>query len=228
MAEARGETQVTANHTSEIRGWLLGFLATLAVLSVGCNVFLGWKVYGTKVRAYVGSFSSPAAVSLADHIRWSGSRGATVIMYSDFQCPFCQKLYGSLATAHDKQPFTLIYRHFPLPGHPNAEQFAEASECAADQGKFWEFADAIYAANPQPKDADGLSKMAATLGIDVGRFAKCIGSPAVVARVALGRAEGEHLGIFGTPTYFVDGQRYQGAGTEEHLSALLASAGAQK
>ncbi|HEV2110851.1 MAG TPA: DsbA family protein [Gammaproteobacteria bacterium] len=217
---------MTADQTSEIRGWLLGFLATLAFLSVGLNLYLGWKVYGSKVLAFVGSFSSPAPVTSADHVRWPGGAGTTVIIYSDFQCPFCRRLYGSLAAAHDKQPFMLVYRHFPLPGHPNAEQFAEASECAADQGKFWEFADALYAADPQPKDAEGLSKMAASLGMDASSFAKCIGSPAAAAKVAHSRAEGEHLGIIGTPTYFVNGRRYQGAGTEEQLRALLSSAGA--
>jgi len=86
-------------------------------------------------------------VSTQDHITGTANASITIIEYSDFQCPFCKRFYPTTQQVlKDYQgKVRLVYRHFPLTQiHPYAQAMAEASECAAEQGKFWEYVDALF------------------------------------------------------------------------------------
>lgn len=137
----------------------------------------------------------------------------TVVEYSDFQCPFCAK--GTIVIkeleSYYGQDIRLEYRHFPLMQiHEKAEKAAEASECAVDQGKFWEYHDKLFA-NQNALDTVSLKKYARELGLDGAKFDACLDSgekkPIVISELRLG----EKLGITGTPTFFVNGQMVIGA-----------------
>lgn len=89
-------------------------------------------------------------LSAEDHVLGVDTAPVTIIEYSDFQCPFCRSFfdqtYGLLKKEYiDTGVARLVYRHFPLAFHPAAQKSAEASECAGQQGKFWEMHDAIFA-----------------------------------------------------------------------------------
>jgi len=109
-----------------------------------------------------------------DNIR--GDKGAliSVIEYGDFECPFCGRHHGTMKQlVEEVDDVNWVYRHYPLPFHTNAQKAAEASECAADQGKFWEFADKIFEGGA---GGDSLTSYATDLGLNASDFSDCLSS----------------------------------------------------
>jgi len=150
------------------------------------------------------------AVLPTDHILGNVNAPITLIEFSDFQCPYCQRFAPTvkqiMKTYGDK--IRLIYRHYPLPFHTNAQIAAEASECAADQGKFWEYHDILFE-NSQGDgtglNAADLTKYAADLKLDVKKFNDCLASGKFKSKVSADLASGQVAGIQGTPgTVLID------------------------
>jgi protein-disulfide isomerase len=216
---------MAVNLKENLRLGLLGFFVSLAGLSLLLNGFLLYKLYRPKVTDYVSRFTKPAAVSSADDVRGDLHSKITLIEYSDFQCPFCQKLYGSLTGLEEQYHFRWVYREYPLAVHPYAETLAEAAECAGRQGKFWEFADKLYASDPPKPSFQGLTSEAQTLGLNSKAFQDCLQNRQMRADVLRQKEEGDSLWITGTPTFFVNGKRYVGALPPDQLQALLTSRG---
>lgn len=135
-----------------------------------------------------------------------------VIEFSDFQCPFCQRANPTveqvLSTYGDRIRF--VYRHYPLPSHPNARPAAEASQCAAEQGKFWPYHDKLFANPSKLGDAD-LKQQAAELGMDAAKFNACVDSHKYAAQIAADMKDGEAAGVNGTPAFFINGRLISGA-----------------
>jgi protein-disulfide isomerase len=135
-----------------------------------------------------------------------------VIEFSDFQCPYCQRANPTvtqvLKTYGDRIRF--VYRHFPLGNHPNAKPAAEASQCAAEQGKFWEYHDALFANPSKLADAD-LKQRAAELGLDAGKFNACVDTHKYKTHVEADMKAGEEAGVNGTPAFFINGRMISGA-----------------
>ncbi len=135
----------------------------------------------------------------------------TLIEFADYECPYCQKVAPDLkklqAEFGNKVSFT--FRDFPLPMHARAEKAAEAARCAGDQGKFWEFHDAIF--QSKELDFDQLKVHAQSLKLDTARFDKCLDSGDEAAAVGQDRKEGIRLGLTGTPSFFINGHFLSGA-----------------
>jgi len=148
-----------------------------------------------------------------DHVR--GERGAPLelVMFGDFQCPFCLGAQSVLRRVRERLGERLLFgfRHLPIPErHPLAPLAAEASEAAAAQGRFWEYHDALFAI--QPKLSRGtMLEAAGELGLDVGRMEAEIDAGAHRDRIARDLASAEASGATGTPTFFVNGERFFGA-----------------
>jgi protein-disulfide isomerase len=153
-----------------------------------------------------------------------GPAGAPIeiIEFSDFQCPFCQRANPTvdqvMKTYGDRVRF--VYRHFPLGNHPNARPAAEASQCAAEQGKFWEYHDRLFANPSKLGDAD-LKQHAAALGLDAGKFNACVDSHKYKAQVDADLEAGEEAGVSGTPAFFVNGRMLSGAQPFESFKRLI-------
>src|SRR6058998_3382945 len=98
-----------------------------------------------------------------------------LIEFSDFQCPYCQRAHPTVKQVLDSYGgrIRLVYRHYPLPNHPNARPAAEAAQCANEQGKFWQYHDRLFGDPGKLSDAD-LKKTASDLGLDSARFNKCV------------------------------------------------------
>lgn len=149
-----------------------------------------------------------------DHIRGAKNAKVTLIEYSDFQCPYCARHVSTLEQALKDYPndVRLIYRHFPLSFHPEAQKAAEATECASQQGKFWEMHDEIFKANiAQTMSINKWKEVAATLKLDTAKFNKCLDSGETAAAIAQQTAEGGAAGVQGTPGTFVNGILVEGA-----------------
>lgn len=159
-----------------------------------------------------------------DHIRGNKSAKVTLIEYSDFECPFCVRHVASLEQALKDYPndVRLVYRHFPLSFHPEAQKAAEASECAGQQGKFWEMHDEIFKANTAGlMSVAKWKEIAKTLKLDSGKFDKCLDSGETAATIAQQLQEGSTAGVGGTPGTFVNGQLVEGAVPYATLKSII-------
>ncbi len=154
-----------------------------------------------------------------DHVRGDIKKAKVVLVeYSDFQCPYCAKHDPTMQQIVKDygDDVAWVYRHFPLSFHPNAEPVALASECASEQGKFWEFSDAMYADQSQisgdaATSTTFVNKIASDLKLDTKKFADCVSSAKYQSVVDAGAASGRTAGVSGTPATFVNGTLVSGA-----------------
>lgn len=148
-----------------------------------------------------------------DHVRGDREAPLELVMFGDFQCPFCLGAQSVLRRVRERLGDRLLFgfRHLPIPErHPLAPLAAEASEAAAAQGHFWEFHDALYAAQPK-LSRETILEVGADLGLDVERVTAEIDAGAHRDRIARDVASAEASGATGTPTFFVNGKRHFGA-----------------
>jgi len=145
-----------------------------------------------------------------------------IVEFSDFQCPFCLRADPTvrqvLSTYGDRIRF--VYRHFPLPNHPNARPAAEAAACAADQDKFWAYHDKLFADPGHLADAD-LKQSAASLGLDASKFTACVDGHKTKDKVDADIAAGREAGVDGTPAFFINGRMLSGAQPYDVFKRLI-------
>lgn len=147
---------------------------------------------------------------------------AVIVEFSDFQCPYCAR---AVPTIHEIQEaygddVEIIFKHFPIPSHSNAQKAAEATECARDQGKFWELHDILYE-NQRTLDTISLKKYAAEIGLDKTTFNTCLDNGEKTALVKSNFDEGKAKGVTGTPTFFVNGEKVVGAQPFSNFKRLI-------
>ncbi len=144
----------------------------------------------------------------------SGSADAalTIIEYSDFQCPYCARAEPTVKKIKETygNAVSIEYRQFPLDFHENARAAAEASECAREQGKFWEYHDVLFA-NQASLSVANYKEWAADMGLDTAQFNSCLDSGKYAGVVNEDIQAGVRAGVSGTPTFFVNGQKIVGA-----------------
>ncbi len=217
----------------------LGLIAGIAVMSTVALVFiLNFLMSGKSFGALAQNTNQPAANAPAanqplvddtvqppvgdpapvdparDHIWGKDDAKVTIIEYSDFECPFCSRHYETMKQIKAAYPndVKVIFRHFPLSFHAEAQKAGEASECAADQGKFWEMYDIIFQANAAgTMNVAKWKQAAADLKLDTAKFNNCLDSGEKASRVTEDLNEGSMAGVEGTPATFVNGQLVSGA-----------------
>src|SRR5512146_1941267 len=168
---------------------------------------------------------SPPRVQVAhDPARLRGNANAPVMIveFSDYQCPYCHAVEPTvkqvLAKYGDK--VSLSYRDLPLTAiHDHAESAAEASRCALEQGKFWEYHDQLFTASNLDKDA--LIGYARDLKLDDKQFASCLTSEKYKADIAKDAEEGRKAGLSGTPGFFINGIELSGAQGQEAFNRII-------
>jgi len=148
-----------------------------------------------------------------DHVRGELGRPLELVMFGDFQCPFCLGAQSVLRRVRDRLGDRLVFafRHLPIPErHPLAPLAAEASEAAAAQGQFWEYHDALFQAQPK-LSRETMLAVGADLGLDVDRMATELDSGTHRPRIERDIESAELSGATGTPSFFVNGARHFGA-----------------
>ena len=148
-----------------------------------------------------------------DHIRGTRDAQLELVMFGDFQCPFCLGAQSVLRRVRVRLGDRLVFafRHLPIPErHPLAPLAAEASEAAAAQNRFWEYHDALYEAQPK-LSRETMLEIARDLGLDAERMAAELEAGAHRERIARDLDSAERSGATGTPTFFVNGVRLFGA-----------------
>jgi protein-disulfide isomerase len=197
-------------------------------------VILGLIIWGLIVAmnktSAPGAYGTAPEVTAADHILGPRDAKVTVIEYGDFQCPACAAyapLLERLAAEEATGTVRVVFRHFPLPQHPNAIAAALASEAASRQGKFWEMYSIIYSnqttwENDSAETAKAEFEGYATqLGLDKQKFASDVAATSTLKRVEDGRAEAQSLSLTYTPTFFVNGKVIANPQGYEAFKALI-------
>jgi Na+/H+ antiporter NhaA len=212
----------------------LGVLGAAVVAPlVAWMVFRVVKRLPTGVRARQISGTSDDLIDLSedvdpkrDHIRGPEDAPVTLVEYGDFECPYCgqaEPVIRELLTSFGDD-VRYVWRHLPLNDvHGSAQLAAEAVEAAGAQGAFWEMYDALLS-HQDDLTPQGLSRIANDLGLDLERFWDEIRRHEYAPRVAEDVASADASGVSGTPTFFINGRRHQGAYDIETLSAAVRAA----
>ncbi len=147
----------------------------------------------------------------------------TVIEYSEFQCPFCERVQPTVKRIMKDYQGKIRWtvREFPLGFHNRAKPAAIASRCAKDQGKYWEMYEELFKNQKNLADAD-FKKYAGTIGLDIKKYEDCFNNPAKQLEVIEANIRsGEKVGVTGTPAYFVNGRRLSGALPYEEFKKVI-------
>jgi protein-disulfide isomerase len=179
-----------------------------------------------KTRTPVRVMLEPPRTAVAvgdDPAKGPATAPVTIVEFSDFQCPFCTRVNPTLKQVGDKygEKVRVVFRNFPLLQiHPQAAKAAEAASCAADQGKFWEMHDKLFA-NQQKLAVEDLKAHATELGLKADEFNQCLDSGKKEADWKHDMNEGTSYGLSGTPAFFINGRLISGAQPLEAFSAII-------
>jgi protein-disulfide isomerase len=157
-----------------------------------------------------------------DRVRGNPKAPVTIVEFSDFQCPYCHRIEPTLKELLAKYQgrVSLSFRDFPLRQiHPQAELAAEAARCAEEQGKFWEYHDALFAGSKL--DHDGLVEQARALKLDEGRFDACLAAGKYKPQIEQDMQDGIRAGVSGTPGFFINGIPLSGAQPLDSFSKVI-------
>jgi len=159
-----------------------------------------------------------------------GEEGApiTIVEFSEYECPFCKRYvdetYFQIWDEYGDK-ISYIFHDYPLPFHPHAQKMAEVARCAGDQNKYWEMHDLLFEnrevwANKQDASAD-ITGYAQKLGLDLEEFNSCLDSGQYTQAVKDDMALGQAVGVQGTPTFFINGNRLVGAQPFSAFKAII-------
>jgi len=156
-------------------------------------------------------------VSDRDHIAGPDDAPVTLVEYGDYECPYCGMAHPVVKRAQKElgKQLRFVFRNFPLAeAHPHAQIAAQAAEAAGAQGKFWEMHDMIFE-HQDALEVEDLLGYAASLGLDAKQIARDLEAGTYVKRVRDDFRSGVKSGVNGTPTFFVNGVRYDGSWANE-------------
>jgi protein-disulfide isomerase len=160
-----------------------------------------------------------------DHVIGPRTAPVTLVEYGDYECPYCGAAHPVVKEVRRRLGNSLrfAFRHFPLTRvHPHAQHAAEAAEAAGAQGKFWQMHDQLFEHQEALDDAD-LLLYAAAIGLDLDRFLNELETGVHAARVREDFLSGVRSGVNGTPTFFINGRRHEGASDVQTLLAVIAA-----
>jgi protein-disulfide isomerase/rhodanese-related sulfurtransferase len=221
--------RVDVDETSDDALWSVRrqSLTLLAAIVIGTPAFL---LLQHKTKVAPAALPAVSEQAVAEHLLRPDSHAqgdpnapVTVIEFGDLQCPSCA---AANQPTHEIQArfgpqVRFVFRHFPMPQlHPYALKAAEASECAAEQGKFWQTVDRYYASEGK-LDTASLRRYASELGLDVNRFDTCLNSGAMAARVRRDAEDGRFLGVRSTPTFIIGHQMIEGAVDADRFAQVI-------
>ncbi|MEQ1758355.1 MAG: thioredoxin domain-containing protein [Vicinamibacterales bacterium] len=178
---------------------------------------------GPAVRVLFDAPRQQVAVSADDPADGPATAPVTLVEYSDFQCPFCQRVMPTLKQVREKygDKVRVVWKDFPLTQiHPQAFGAAVAGNCAREQGKFWELHDRLFP-NQQALQPEAIKQYAVDAGLDAAKFNACLDSTKYQQRVQDAITEGTSHGVSSTPTVFINGRVVSGAQPFEAFAAVI-------
>ena len=228
----------TSNGIDKTKLILPGSILIAALLISGSVVFYSLNAggLGANIKKAGESIVGEKVNVSVDNDAFIGNSKAkvTIVEFSDFQCPFCRSFwsgaYQQIKSEYvDTGKVKFVYRDYPLSFHPASQVSAEASECADEQGKYWEMHDKIF--GEQAKKGTGtvtygaveLKKWASQIGLDSAKFNQCLDSEKYKSEVEKDLADGSAYGVSGTPAFFINGRPLVGAQPFSEFKSLIDS-----
>jgi protein-disulfide isomerase len=205
------------------------WIRTIAVVAIAIAIVL-------VVVSLTSAAKSPVTITTASSVLsecgsptcGQANAPVTIDIYADFQCPYCARADGvlqQLASQYiDTGKVKLVYHNFPIIG-PESQTAAQAAECAGDQNKFWAYANYLFThqngENTGAFSPDALKGFAAQLGLNQSAFNSCLDSGKYSALVHQQAVEGQQRGVNVTPTFFINGQKFEGALPYNQMAAII-------
>ncbi|MDX1623843.1 MAG: thioredoxin domain-containing protein [Gemmatimonadota bacterium] len=221
-----------------VNGQGRGRMASLVVVGLVLGLAAGWIVWrgepgptGEVPGPPVRTSPSPETVVEGVDVTNDPTLGpadapVTIVEFSDFECPFCTRFANRTAPALRRQygdRIRWIFVNNPLRSiHPDAYDAALAGECAAAQDRFWDFYDAMFAGGTDASDP-AVRSAAGKIGLDMEEFEACWRDARYAEELAADMREAQKFYILGTPTFFINGRRLEGAQPPEAFAAVIDS-----
>ena len=198
-----------------------------SILIVGITAIAAWQIATSKTPDSRRTETLSEAVRATDHAKGAITPKATLVEYSDFQCPACGMFYPLIEKifADHKDTLRFIYRHFPLPQHKNALAAAYASEAAGKQDKFWEMHKLIFENQNDWAETDTATqtfeKYARGLNLNLAKFKTDRDSQETKTRVEHDRTTGLASGVNSTPSFYLNGKKLPNPKSEAEFMAMI-------
>ena len=176
----------------------------------------------------VVNLKAPPVLRIAVTVDGSPVKGpakapVTVVEFSDFHCPFCRRVLPTLAQLEAKygEKIRLVFRDFPIESlHPGTTKAHEAARCANEQGKFWAYHDKLFDAPPK-SSPEIFKELAKEIGLNASGFETCVNTGKYQAAIKEDIAEGNRVGVTGTPAFFINGRLIAGAQSLETFARII-------
>jgi protein-disulfide isomerase len=143
----------------------------------------------------------------------TASAPVVVVEYSEYQCPFCKRVQGTMHELEEKygDQVSFVFKHYPLAKHTQAKPAAIASIAAERQGKFWEYKHALFEHQRDLRNDGIFEQIAEEVGLNMDQFRKDLADPEIQAQIDVDVAQAKKVGVTGTPCFFVNGYKLKGA-----------------
>jgi protein-disulfide isomerase len=242
MSENNPQPNPSISKTERRRQVKFPWLAVLVPLAFLLGLGTGYFLWGTKAlqaaqqpqtvasaEQAVAQVTVPADVQRYDipvdddYIYGNADAPITIVEFSDFECPYCQRWYDQVWTRlREEYPdqVRLVYRDFPLPGHPNSTPAAEAANCAGEQDEYYAFHDLLFKGE-LGLSIDAYLSYAGELGLNQDDFKQCLEERRYQAEVEADAAWAANLGVSSTPTFFINGIPLVGAQPYEVFKQVI-------
>lgn len=202
---------------------LFGILG-LTVLVVLLLAVLPDRAFAPQTLEEIPSALDAPEITFIDPMRGNPDARVTIVEYGDYLCPLCQQLAPDMQALIEEAPQKrrFVWKDAPnIDAHPEAMSVALAARCAQDQGAFWPYYDALFAARGTLSSALELEQLAAQLNLDVDAFANCMASEVTRPVILHTLQEALSLGINGTPTFYINGTLYTGSLTKSAIEDYI-------
>jgi protein-disulfide isomerase len=212
--------------------WII--LIILVVIIGGAKLLGGTNTADTSQVQFTPLFESADQIAQDDPARGEGK--LTLVEFSDYECPFCAEFYRQVEIRLEEDfpdQIRFVYKDFPLDTacneklsrqiHNNACNAALAAECAKEQGMYWQYHDVLFQ-NRQKLSVSDLKNYASILGLDMTQFNECLDSQKYLEEVKEDIAQGQSLGVTGTPALIIGNKLIAGLYPYETYKALIEEA----
>ncbi len=219
--ENRG--QMEGRSLEEMIPLIRNFLTNQRVGQARAELVSDLRKAGPAVSVLFDAPRQVVTIDAGDPSEGPATAAVTVIEFSDFQCPFCQRVAPTIKQIRQKygDKVRVVWKDYPLTQiHPQAFDAAVAGNCAQEQGKFWELHDRLFP-NQQALQPEFLKRYAVDAGLDAEKFNACLDSGKYQQRVQQAVEAGSRLGVSSTPTVFINGRVVSGAQPLEAFSAVI-------
>ena len=234
MQEEKNNSTQNKNQNQN-KSFFMGIISAIAILGIAGTVEFGILYFNKNNNSdniivdqnqdQAQDTTEPAVeltIADSDHILGNREAKIKIFEFSDFQCPYCAQFHKVMNQIVTEYPNDVvwIFKQFPIQSHPLGLPGAIATECANDQGKFWEMSNIIFE-NQSALTAEDFAKFAGGLGLDINAFNLCMSDNPHNDKIANDYQTGISLGVRGTPSSFVNGQIIPGALPYESMKSMI-------